>query len=274
MAMWILTQLAKEDVTVALTGQGSDEPWGGYRRYQIEHLISKVPALKWPLMRPLSKLGRFSNNEAIARGLSCVGLNDTAERFHQAYSLFSQQEKASLAPNIADNSLANVQRWLNWLPKNSDIRGAETMMRIDTRMNLADDLLLYGDKISMAFALEARVPMLDTDVMQFVESLPLAYRSSLKETKIVHKRMAQKYLPTHIVNRKKKGFQVPFNNWSKTIWRDYVEAQLLDNNSPLFDIMPRESVNAIWQQHLTGKRDLTKQVFSLLTLALWSKHFL
>ena len=93
---------------------------------------------------------------------------DDAKRFQQAYSLFSEQEKAKLNPGAPDSSLNTIQYWLNWLDNDTQGTGAERMMRIDTRMNLADDLLLYGDKISMAFALETRVPMLDIELMKFV----------------------------------------------------------------------------------------------------------
>ncbi len=274
MAMWSLTQLAKEDVTVALTGQGSDEPWGGYRRYQIEHWMNKLPILKSPLSKPLSLFKGAIKNEALHRGLSCLGINDDAKRFQQAYSLFSESDKMTLNPGAQDQSLEPILYWLNWLDDQAKIEGAERMMRIDTRMNLADDLLLYGDKISMAFALETRVPMLDIELMQFVESLPIDYRSSTRATKIVHKKMAEAYLPNHIIHRKKKGFQVPFDQWSKTIWREYVESELLNPNNPLYKTLSLTAVKEVWQRHLNNQQALSKQIFMLLTLALWAKHYL
>ena len=146
------------------------------------------------------------------------------------------------------------------------------MMRIDSRMNLADDLLLYGDKISMAVSLEARVPMLDIELVRFVESLPLSYRSTLRQTKIVHKKMAEKYLPSSIVHRKKKGFQVPFGNWSRTIWKEWVENWLLDSSSLYLNAFDRNYIEKIWQQHLQKKPDRSRQVFSLLMLAIWWKQ--
>ncbi len=274
MAMWSLTQLAKRDVTVALTGQGSDEPWGGYRRYKIEHLMARLPFLKNGVSKPLSWLAGLSNKEAIVRGLGCVGSSNTAERFHRAYALFSENDARALFPALENNTQAAIQRWLDWLPLGLAMPSAEQMMRIDTRLNLADDLLLYGDKISMAFALEARVPMLDIDLVKFIESLPLHYRSSFQQTKIVHKLSAQRYLPTHIVNRKKKGFQVPFGAWSKSLWRESVEAHLLAEDNPLFQQVERKALLSIWQRHLKGGRDLSKQIFALLTLSIWAKEFL
>ena len=276
MAMWGLTQLARRGVTVALTGQGSDEPWGGYRRYKIEHLLNTAPLLKSSLFKPLQHLSGLSKNEAISRGLGCLGIRDQAARFKAAYALFTEAQVAGLFPDYRRQYAAetSIQAWLDWLPSGLSLSDAEKMMRVDTRMNLADDLLLYGDKISMAFALEARVPMLDIDLIQFVESLPLHYRSTYTQTKIVHKLAAKKYLPDHIVNRRKKGFQVPFGEWCRTQWRQVVEDQLLDASNPIFSTLQRRGVESIWRQHTQGERDFSKQIFALYSLMLWAKQYL
>lgn len=276
MPMWYLTEKAKQDVTVVLTGQGNDEPWGGYRRYQIELLLDQAPFLKWGVFRSASLISEYVNHEAARRGLRCLGISDTSERFKQAYALFSDQERKQLTPGIANSgtsSLAAINQWLNWLGNNASSE-AERMMRIDTRMNLADDLLLYGDKISMAYALEARVPMLDTELVNFIESLPLNYRTSLKRTKIAHKAMAESYLPDRIINRPKKGFQVPFSDWSKNRWKPFVEEWLLDKNLKIYNHLDHAGVNQLWQRHLKAKPDMAKQIFALLALSIWAESYL
>ena len=136
-------------------------------------------------------------------------------------------------------------------------------------MNLADDLLLYGDKISMATSLEARVPMLDIELMNFVESLPLNYRVALRKTKIIHKLMAQKYLPSSIVYRKKRGFQVPFVYWSRGPWRSYIEDVLLSPGAPHLAYLDKEVLSVFWDEHVSKRRNRSRQMFALLTLALW-----
>jgi len=274
MAMWGLSELAKQDVTVVLTGQGSDEPWGGYRRYKIEHLISQFPFLAWPTLRMLSELGRFSRNDGVARGMACLGINNVAHRFRAAYALFDEREACRLLPGVDAPVTQGIDYWRELLVGNGRLSSAEQMMRIDTHMNLADDLLLYGDKISMAFALEARVPMLDKELMGFIESLPLAYRSTLRRTKIVHKLAAEHYLPQEIVHRPKKGFQVPFNDWSRNVWKDAVESTLLDDANPIYCLLDRSAVEKTWLSHLSGRRDLGRQIFALLTLAMWSNSML
>ena len=118
----------------------------------------------------------------------------------------------------------------------------------------------------MAFALEARVPMLDITLMNFVESLPLKYKVQFQQTKIVHKRMAEQFLPKEIVHRKKKGFNVPFGDWCRTTWKERVAEVLLTKGSPHLEHISRSAVEDIWKEHL--RSDRSRQIFSLLMLAL------
>ena len=162
-----------------------------------------------------------------------------------------------------------LSRWMKTVQHAIDVEDGELMMRIDTRMNLSDDLLLYGDKVSMKYALEARVPMLDNDVVEFVESLPLSYRTGIGKTKIVHRKMAERYLPDSIINRPKQGFQVPFGPWSKTIWRDFVEDHLFASNAKIKGVLDEAGMRKIWKDHLNNKMDYSRQIFALLCLSLW-----
>ena len=276
MPMWYLTEKAKQDVTVVLTGQGNDEPWGGYRRYQVELLLNRFPFLKSAIMRPASLASEYFHHEAIRRGLRCLGEARVAERFLQAYALFSDDERARLMPQAESSgaqAVSKINGWLDWLG-DQDISDAERMMRIDTRMNLSDDLLLYGDKISMAYALEARVPMLDPELVNFIESLPLEYRTSLSKTKIAHRAMAESYLPGRIINRPKKGFQVPFSEWSKGRWREYIEANLMARDLKVYQYLDYTGVRRIWARHLLRKPDMSKQIFALLALSIWCECYL
>ncbi len=270
--MWWLAQTARQKVTVVLTGQGCDEPWGGYRRYQLEILRRCLP---WPqafrLFQPIGRIWQTAP-VVVRRGLSALPIDNTAIRFVAAYALFNAEERLALTGcSDSGHALSCVQTWLDWLNR-PDLSPAERMMRIDTRMNLADDLLLYGDKICMAQALEARVPMLDRDVIALVESLPLSWRIRIRQGKILHKQMAARYLPKAIVHRPKKGFQVPFSEWSRGPWKDWIADWLLEPASPYLTVIDRQAVQRLWQQHLDAKPDRGRQIFALLMLAIWWKQ--
>lgn len=274
--MWFLVRLARERVTVVLTGQGSDEPWGGYQRYQLEQvrgLLGPLAGLARPVQQWLPRL-LPGLPEMVRRGLASLPIDEPAARFITAWGLFTPAERQGLIGSPATGQAEEItRRWLAWLAP-AHCPPAEAMMRLDSRMNLADDLLLYGDKIAMSCALEARVPMLDLEVVRFVESLPLAYRVRLGRgaTKIVHKAMAREYLPREIVHRRKKGFRVPFGQWARGPWREWITEVLLDPAAPHFTHLHRPAVEALWREHLRQEPDRERQIFALLNLALWWRN--
>lgn len=268
--MWYLVQRAREDVTVVLTGQGTDEPWGGYRRYQVEMVRALMPyASPWKVAKSLVP-ALDTKVEVLERGLRTLSVSNKVDRFVEACSLFPATDRYQLTGRNSQKNPAHyiMHGWHEWIA-GSHCKPAEEMMRLDTRMNLSDDLLLYGDKISMFPSLEARVPMLDISLVNFIESLPLSYRIALSRSKIVHKRMAERYLPASIVHRKKKGFQVPFSTWSRGIWREWIEAILLNPNAPHFSQLKYAAVKKLWHQHQAKKPDRSRQMFALLMLAIW-----
>lgn len=272
LVMWNLVKRAREDVTVALTGQGSDEPWGGYTRYQNELVRNLLP---FPGALGALKAGGAMWQrlpEWIGRAMRSLPIKDRARRFQEAYALFTAEQRADLTGRRDDGrALAALNYWLQW-HEAANCSPAENMMRLDTRTCLADDWLLYGDKISMAFSLETRVPILDLDVARFVESLPLDYRVKLGRTKIVHKMMAKRYLPPAIVNRKKMGFPTPFTSWSRGRLKDRVAGMLLEE-LPRDGLMHRPTIEKIWTRHLHGSGDLGRQIYALFMLASCRRRF-
>ena len=265
--MWSLVQRAREDVTVVLTGQGSDEPWGGYRKYQQELIRSHAPEWLWNGFKKIPIHPSYP--DPIRRGIRSIPYSNPVDRFLENYSLFSKDERVSLTGN-GDSGIAKerIRYWLAW-QQTGTIPYAEQMMRIDTRMNLSDDLLLYGDKISMAFGLEARVPMLDIKLVEWIESLPLQYKCSINKGKKVHKAMAENYLPKEIVHRPKKGFQVPFGTWCRGIWKKRVKERLLSSGAPHLSQLNKNAIEAIWNEHQKGINH-ERVLFALLSFAVWT----
>ncbi|MBL4753658.1 MAG: asparagine synthase (glutamine-hydrolyzing) [Flavobacteriales bacterium] len=270
MPMWHLVQRARQDVTVVLTGQGTDEPWGGYRRYQVEMVRRMMPVGSfWRLMKGMGGIVGSRLPDVLERGLRTLPEHNLAVRAIEACTLFSTKERMLLTGTSCNGAALGVMNeWMSWLDA-TECEPAERMMRVDARMNLADDLLLYGDKISMASSLEARVPMLDIELVKFVESLPLSYRVRLQRSKVAHKLMAERYLPSSIVHRKKRGFQVPFGDWSRGPWREYIEDVLLSPGAPHLAYLDRNVLLALWNEHVTNRRDRSRQMFALFMLALW-----
>jgi asparagine synthase (glutamine-hydrolysing) len=270
--MWALSQYTRQQVKVVLTGQGSDEPWGGYRRYQAElwrdlPLVKALAGLAMPLLQRLPKVPDY-----ISRALDSMPVADMSSRFEREYCLFSAAQRVALTGSpLYGRAVDAIQYWLDWSAHQSGDDGAQRMMTIDSRMGLADDLLLYGDKISMAHSLETRVPMLDVELVRFVETLPRRYRVTLQQAKIVHKMASQKYLPPEIVYRKKKAFHMPFSEWIRTLWKDRVAAILFEDDAPHLHWIRRAGIRAIWDEHQQGARDRGRQLFALLAFAFWCR---
>jgi asparagine synthase (glutamine-hydrolysing) len=150
--------------------------------------------------------------------------------------------------------------------------GSEAMMTNDLRMNLSDDLLLYTDKISMHFSIETRVPILDNELIQFVESLPLKYRIKGNEGKYIHKKFAEKVLPKEIIYRKKKGFQSPTKIWFKRE-KGYIFKKLLTNpRSNFARYFNLERVELFFEKHFSGSRNYEKQLFTLISIYYWMEN--
>ena len=124
----------------------------------------------------------------------------------------------------------------------------------------------------MHFSIEARVPMLDNDLAAFIESLPYEYRIKSKEGKYIHKKFAEKILPKEIIYRKKKGFQSPTNKWFKGDKGVYYKTLLLNENSEFANYFNLAEVENYFEIHMTGKRNLEKQLFTLISLYYWMEN--
>lgn len=271
--MWFLCKRAREDVAVVLTGQGSDELLGGYKRYQGE-LVRKLPLFSSTvsLLRPLlDSLPGVS--DAVLRSAHSASIVDVPQRFEREYGVFSAASRLGLTGRAdAGRTMQSIQQWLDWSAKGRPLTDAEQMMSIDMRMGLADDLLLYGDKVSMAHSIEARVPLLDTELVRLVESFPAHYKLSLGKSKIIHKRMAERYLPEAIVHRPKKGFQVPVGEMVRGAWRDRCEGLLFEGATLAELGVDSRELRRLWDEHQRRFRDRSREIFALLGLVVWRRE--
>ena len=142
-------------------------------------------------------------------------------------------------------NIINDKSKLYDLDKNN---GLDFMLMLDSRLALTDDLLLYTDKISMNHSLEVRVPFLDIELMKFVESLPTSFKSTISKNKILHKKLAERYLPNEIIYRKKKGFYIPRKEWYKSESGDYFRDEINSDTSGFSDFINIKMVDSRTQK--------------------------
>ncbi len=281
--LYFLTRAIRRDgYKVALSGQGVDELWGGYFRYQAQQLMHYLPPV-----RPsgLGLLKKVVPGESFRRGINGWLQTDPFDRLIETYAVFDQPSLNSLFrggfnPNRQrDLRTLLDQRAQQFNLKNTNSSGL--MMGLDLRMGLADELLLYTDKISMHHSIEVRVPFLDHRLVQLVEALPQNHKLGLGRSKILHKRLATRHLPTKIVHRKKKGFNIPLKDWFRTPVAQNVVEDMCSDRGWFGQHFDQRYVRQLFLQHQSGKHDFSKQLFLLSTLFYWlvemevkSEHFL
>lgn len=262
--MYYLSKLASDYVKVVLTGQGADEPLGGYGRYQGEILRSQYPDIFFKWMCFLVGLSG-TKKETLIRGARSLAIRDDVRRFMNVYSLFTANEiNRLLQVDIAEDSCDLIGYFYSLVTDNRQ-SSADKMMTVDLHMDLADDLLLYTDKITMNFSLECRVPMLDLDLVDFLLSLPTEYKVQRRKTKIVHRKFAESLLPRDIVERPKFGFQSPTDIWFRS-QAGFIESTL--QNGKLKDYLAKNEISKVIEQHKKGY-NREKQIFLLLSLNEW-----
>lgn len=263
--MYYLAQLAGDHVKVALSGQGADELLGGYGRYQGELYKRFVPSWAARLALPVVRRAGVKR-EQILRGLDSLQEMSALKRFLATYRVFSSEQIQRLIGVTDSRSAERVAYWYDRLGLASRANSAAPMMSLDLRTNLADDLLLYTDKMTMHHSLECRVPMLDLDLVRFVESLPVKYRIRLGRTKIIHKDFARSVLPPEIVNRPKNGFQSPTGKWFRH--GRMMRELLLDPRGLFASYFDLSEVEQVIVQHEHGF-NRERHLFLLLSVNYW-----
>jgi asparagine synthase (glutamine-hydrolysing) len=280
-AFYFVSKIAHKHVKVALAGQGADEPWAGYDRYlgaKLSTLYSKIPSMvTGPLATLVNRIpGRF---ERMKRGVSSLSEPDMLTRFTKMYSFFSaemkqQLFKGPLLAQIVNDAYGSKEALRRLQGDVQHLDPVTQMLYIDTRANLPDDLLMVGDKTSMANSLEVRVPFLDYRLVEFIESLPLALKLNGLTGKYLHKKAMEKWLPKEVVYRKKKGFANPVEDWFRTKMRPFVEEALLSSDSAVGRYFDQSYIRRMLEKDREGTEQLRRHIYLLVSFELWHRTFM
>lgn len=275
-AYYYLSKLARQHVKVVLTGQGADEPWAGYHRYRGEKLAS---SFGWIAGSPLSRgvVAALPRAERLKRATRSLSERDPVVRFAQIHALFPDADRDRLLRSDLGRSLAGFDAHAPLRTLQRDVAhldGLSQLLYIDTRLSLPDDLLLYGDKMAMANSLEARVPLLDYELVEFVETLPPSLKLHGLNGKYVHKRAAERWLPQSVIRRRKKGFATPVDAWFQRELDGWVRDVLLSPGAACGDYFEGAYVEALLREHRERRRDHRRRIFALLSFELWHRRFL
>jgi asparagine synthase (glutamine-hydrolysing) len=276
---YFVCRLARELVTVVLTGEGGDELLGGYPRYSwfriAERLRPWIPSFRvdGPVLRFLGALAGSRGNRLrqILADLSPL------QRHIAWVANFGEQEKRDVytsdfaATLPTDGPIRLIAPYFTQEVPQDPI---QRLMRLDVHTWLVDDILTKVDKMSMATSVEARVPLLDHQLVEFVATLPIGMKVRNLGTKRLLRQAVAEVVPAAGVRRPKRAFQVPVGAWLRNGLRELAGDTLLSQRCRERGYFRPEAVRRLLDEHLNGMADRNQQIWNLLCLELWHRVFL
>ena len=273
-----LSEFAASEIKVALSGDGADEVFCGYERYLAYRWASRFSLLPGFLQRPLLKAvgafcpdgGERSFSGRLRRFLRIMGTAPDQRYFTLLNrcgtplkeSLFGEKLRAAANRNSAE--LFDTLRW-----ELTSANRIERLSELDLHTYLPGDILAKVDIASMAFSLEVRSPFLDREVVEFAARLPLSYKLRGAKRKRILCEAFKDVLPREISSRAKKGFGVPVAAYLRGEWRGAAEQALFDGRLCNGEYFRRDTVEKLWKEHLSGRRDRSYLLWSLLIFSLF-----
>ena len=276
---YLISRLAKQHVTVALTGDGGDEVFGGYNRYRwnkkLWGLISHTPRFFSSGLGKAITLLSPGAWEAVLGGRQPQGGQKMYKlakslQARSQWELYEQVSSVSPVPSelLAAEHKVHAPSDRTNAPATAS-RFVEGMMYEDTVTYLPDDILVKVDRASMGASLETRAPFLDHEIVEFAWSLPLAMKLHGGTGKYVLRKVLEKFVPRQLTDRPKAGFAIPIGAWLRKDLRDWAESALDSAKIRGQGYLDVDAVQKKWQEHLSGKRDWESQIWNILVLQWW-----
>ena len=276
--VWFLSKLCKTKTTVALSGEGADELFGGYLTYRANRLANKARRLPRSFLRaalaavhywPVSddkisleyKVKRFLEGALMCPARGHVYWNGT----------FSDVEKEALVGRPLPASLKQILRELNGLPPSSD--AVAPYLWLDQKYYLADDILTKSDRMSMAHSVEVRPPFLDHRIVEFAAKLPASLKIRGNQQKVILKELMKDKLPRAILERPKTGFDIPAHEWLRGPLLPLLTDALHYGASEYGDLFRSDAIDRFLRLHLERKANVGYHLWGLLILFLWMKKW-
>ena len=278
---FLVSEFARRDVTVILSGVGGDELFGGYRRYLGDHyrrFYESIPrvvrqGLLLPLARrlPSDRHSRLLDLSRLARGFILSSEMSFEARYRSYVQLFDDAERGSLLVRKTTPSRDALDLACEHAREGDSLR---RLMEVDVRTQLPDDLLLLTDKMTMATSLECRVPFLDHRLVELSARMPASFKLRGNRLKYVLKKALKGLLPEEILHRSKRGFGAPMGAWLKKELSGYLGSVLSRGAIERRGFFSWQHVEHMIQTHRRNERDYTDHLLALMNFELWCKIYL
>jgi len=274
-AIYLLAREARKSVKMVLTGEGSDEVLGGYPKHVFERfhgLYALVPGfLRNQVVSPVvdNLPYRFRR---IKTAISSYSDMDCRDRFPRWFGALNDEGNRNVC---VEEFWARKDSALDYCFSCDDTNSSlRNILYFDQKSWLPDNLLERGDRMTMAASLEARMPFLDHELVDFVSTLPDSCRVRGTSTKWILREAMKRLLPKEILARPKVGFRIPVNDWFRGELKDYVYSMLLGKESKSVSFYHLPALRDILDQHSEGKRNHEKLIWTLLNLEIWCRQYI
>jgi asparagine synthase (glutamine-hydrolysing) len=267
---YLVSELAAREVKVALSGEGGDELFGGYYTYAADLLalrVGRVARLARPLVERLPASTRRVSFDYKAKRFARAAHLPPLERHHGWKEIFSAEARAELTGRRHRSDPVDLLR-----AHFGETAGAELLLRlqhVDLGVLMVADQLTKTDRASMAHSLEARVPFLDTAVTDLALALPRRQRVHMLRKKVLLRKAAAPLLPPEIVRGRKRGFSIPAAAWLRGELEPFAREVLSPETLRRQGYVDPASVRHVLDRHVSGREDLSRQLWGLLALTLW-----
>ena len=282
---FLLSKFTREKVTVSLGGDGGDELFAGYPTFQADQIVGlyeKLPDFlrKEIIEKMIRKIPSSDKNLSIGFKLKKFidGLEGKRDHLHQRWlGSFGRDERASLFKRDIwgrlshENEFDDLDRYISEISAD-DYRNK--ILYLYMRTYMMDQVLVKVDRASMMNSLEVRAPFLDTNVVEFANSLPYSYKYSNFRNKFILKKLMEDKLPKNIVYRSKKGFGIPLGKWLREDLKDFCNTVLSKKNNDKIGLFNFEYIDKLKNEHFSGQKDNRKLLWNLIVLFLWHEKWM
>jgi asparagine synthase (glutamine-hydrolysing) len=273
-ALYHVAKLAREHVTVVLSGEGADELFGGYRIYREPQALRTLSWLPAPVKHWVNLSARKLPNFVWGKNYVLRATTPLERRFLGNAKIFSDDAKAELL--AADPAELQGERgpWAiadQYYDKTKHLDPVTRMQYIDLNLWMPGDILMKADKMTMANSLELRVPFLDRELFELVRTIPAEYRIAGGTTKYVFRKAMEGIVPEFILNRPKLGFPVPMREWLKGERGLQVLEEI--RTREMSSYFKKDALETLMTRHRSGEGDYSRKLWTIYMFALWHKTY-
>lgn len=278
--LYVLSRFASQEVKVVLTGDGGDELFGGYGRYQKDAQVACYQRFPGILQKSLpAAVGLFPSLSNYQIPLENLAVSDPALRYLSWLSVFSPNMLTNLlTPDILVAAEGyDARSAIAHYFYEGEALGLDTINRymyLDLKSRLPDAFMEKTDKATMACSLEARLPLLDPRIVEFAFQIPSRRKIRNKQSKYILKKAIARILPENVMAKQKQGFAVPISLWLRGPLREFAFDILFDARSCSRGIWQEKYVKELWQTHENGSSRTGKALWTLLIMELWHRIYM